>query len=81
MEMELADCDLFDEMSKLYPKIIEPTRMRLVFNQLIRGVQYIHNKNIAHNDIKLENIFMFEGQTIPKLADFGFAKSFQPNAS
>lgn len=59
MELELADCDLFDKMSKLYPKVIEPSQMRSIFYQVLRGIQYIHNKNIAHNDIKLENIFMF----------------------
>jgi len=28
--------------------------------------------DIAHNDVKLENIFIFENYE-PKLADFGFA--------
>lgn len=38
------------------------------------AVQYLHHNNVAHNDIKLENIFLFEQQQRAKLADFGFAR-------
>lgn len=36
-------------------------------------LKFLHDKDIAHNDIKLENIFLFENNIV-KLADFGFAK-------
>ena len=32
-------------------------------------------EKIAHNDIKLENILMFESE--PKLSDFGFASKHE----
>ena len=32
----------------------------------------MHEKNVMHRDLKLENILMHDG--VPKIADFGFAK-------
>ncbi len=45
-----------------------------VFKQLLSALSYLHRKNITHNDIKLENIFV-KSKTIPKivLGDFGNA--------
>ncbi|CAD8208063.1 unnamed protein product [Paramecium pentaurelia] len=47
---------------------------KTIFKQILDAVQYCHSKNIAHRDLKLENILL-EGQ-IPKLIDFGFSTSF-----
>jgi serine/threonine protein kinase len=46
----------------------------LLFN-ILKGVNFLHNNNIIHGDIKLENILLFEedGQICPKLCDFNNA--------
>jgi len=41
--------------------------------QLIDALVYIHQKEIAHRDLKLENILLFEGGIL-KIADYGFCK-------
>lgn len=43
--------------------------------QIIRGLQYIHQKHIVHRDIKLHNILMKQcgDKTIFQISDFGFA--------
>ncbi|XP_058060152.1 testis-specific serine/threonine-protein kinase 3-like isoform X1 [Anopheles bellator] len=43
------------------------------FHQLIDGVAYIHKCEIAHRDIKCENI-VFDARDTLKLIDFGFAR-------
>lgn len=48
-----------------------------IFKQIIDGLNYIHSKNIAHRDIKLDNILL-DGKGSVKIADFGVSKQTQP---
>lgn len=56
------------------PRIPEETAQRIIFC-IADAVSLIHSKGIAHRDIKLANILLKKDFKI-KLADFGFAKSF-----
>lgn len=55
---------------------------RFFFQQLIAGVQFIHEQGLAHRDLKLENTLIKLEETRPgkrptpvlKIADFGFCK-------
>lgn len=49
--------------------------------QMLLAVNYMHNQNIVHRDLKLEN-FMYESKASNhlKLIDFGFSKICKPNA-
>mmetsp|Transcript_31973 Transcript_31973/g.75979 ORF Transcript_31973/g.75979 Transcript_31973/m.75979 type:complete len:327 (+) Transcript_31973:241-1221(+) len=49
---------------------------RQVFVQLIKGIKYLHSKNIVHRDLKLENLLLAgkDDITTIKIADFGLAK-------
>ena len=51
---------------------------RLIFAQLLDGLEVIHNSNVVHRDIKLENIMLSGSDFTLKYVDFGFAteKSF-----
>ena len=46
---------------------------RLIFAQLLDGLEAIHNSNIVHRDIKLENIMLTGNDYTLKYVDFGFA--------
>ena len=43
-----------------------------MIKELAGVLKYLHDKNIAHRDIKLENIILDE-KLSPKLIDFGFS--------
>jgi len=47
--------------------------VRKIISCIAQAIQHLHNKGIAHRDIKLANILLKKDCTI-KLADFGFAK-------
>jgi len=48
---------------------------RVWFSQIIRGVKYMHDKNISHRDLKCENILLTAAYNV-KISDFGFARYY-----
>ncbi|CAL2033075.1 unnamed protein product [Caenorhabditis brenneri] len=57
---------------------INERRAGQFMSQLMRGLQYMHSKQIAHRDIKLENIILFDNCV--KLSDFGFVRQVENQA-
>ena len=47
---------------------------RLIFSQILDGLEAIHNSNIVHKDIKLEKVMLSGDDYILKYVDFGFSK-------
>lgn len=73
--MELcAGGDLLNYVRKRR-RLKEPTAQK-IFKQIIDGLSYIHSKNIAHRDIKLDNILL-DGKGNVKIADFGVSRQIQ----
>ncbi|CAO1431236.1 unnamed protein product [Diamesa hyperborea] len=64
--------DLLDFIKKSGP-IPEP-QANLWFYQMTSAIRYLHNMNLAHRDLKCENILISKHMNT-KLADFGFARS------
>ncbi|PRQ48236.1 putative protein kinase CAMK-CAMKL-CHK1 family [Rosa chinensis] len=62
--------DLFDKIR--HNGRVTEAKGRKLFQQLIDGVSYCHNKGVYHRDLKLENILLDEEGNI-KICDFGLS--------
>lgn len=60
---------LLEYLKRKYPLAIDD--IRSIAKQLLEAIQYLHERNIVHRDIKLHNILMHDGTL--KLIDFGFS--------
>ena len=76
--------ELFERV-KAMNRLDEPMA-RFFFQQLVAGVQFIHDQGLAHRDLKLENTLIRleepkPGKITPvlKIADFGFCKHEELN--
>ena len=51
---------------------VDETECKLLYSQIISGINYLHTNNISHRDLKLENIIIADNGNI-KIIDFGFS--------
>lgn len=49
---------------------------KIWFNQMVKGIKYLHEIGIAHRDLKCENVLISKNMNV-KIADFGFARDCQ----
>ncbi|EAU93582.1 CAMK/CAMKL/CHK1 protein kinase [Coprinopsis cinerea okayama7 len=75
MLMELA-CggDLFDKIAP--DKGVSDDLAHLYFNQLIAGMDYIHQQGVCHRDLKPENLLLDVAGTL-KISDFGLSSVYK----
>jgi serine/threonine protein kinase len=68
--------DLFDHLSHYGPLAFP--QLRSFIYQLLKALQFLHEKGFAHRDLKPENILVCS-DTIIKVADFGLARPIPPD--
>jgi len=54
---------------------IDEKQARQWFSQIVRGLKYLHDRDIVHRDLKCENILLTSSYNI-KLSDYGFARYY-----
>jgi len=79
MVFEFLDNDLLNILSKEYKQGMPEKLVRSYIQQLCRGLEYCHSRNIIHRDIKPENCLISGdhrriGDGKLKLCDFGEAR-------
>ncbi|KAL4497079.1 hypothetical protein ABPG72_002235 [Tetrahymena utriculariae] len=87
LKLELGHIDLFHFLKQSQPARLNTPTVKSIFRQLALALQYLHDeKQLAHNDIKLENILLFfiqnqQTEICPKLIDFGLASASKVQTS
>lgn len=71
-ESDLGTITLLEYL--IWKKKLNLPEAREIFQDVAYGLQAMHQANIAHRDLKLENILLVDGRW--KLCDFGFAIEF-----
>lgn len=75
--VELMECSLFERIfaeEGNYAKLNDKQKKEIALG-IIRGVTYLHSRNIVHTDIKLENILLSVDASQVKICDFGLART------
>ncbi|EIE86302.1 hypothetical protein RO3G_11013 [Rhizopus delemar RA 99-880] len=68
--------DLFESVASYQFKEYE---VKIIFDQLAHATAFLHEQNIVHRDIKLENVVIFDREKlIVKLCDFGLSTFMRP---
>nr|XP_039250449.1 serine/threonine-protein kinase/endoribonuclease ire-1-like [Styela clava] len=76
--VELCDTDTLYEL--VLNKTLEMDR-KDVLKQITQGLCHIHGNEIAHRDLKPQNILLSQDKKNMKIADFGLSKEIIPNKS
>ena len=74
IEMEYIEgLSMFDFINLHYDNTNKNKYLLLIARDVSLGLNYVHKKNIIHNDIKLENIMIQDKTYVPKIIDFGLS--------
>lgn len=80
--MNLMDMDLLHYLTKDSGNFVLEGDAKFMFFQICKGVEHLHSKNIAHRDLKVDNVLVKlhnVSSTVPpivqlSIGDFGFSK-------
>lgn len=79
--MECADGgELFEQVIDCAPKAMTEETAGAYFAPLLAGVQFCHERGVAHRDLKLENVLLTKGGKL-KIIDFGLSHIYSRDAN
>lgn len=73
--MDYIEGESLEEIIKRNGPLSEPIALRYIFN-VAEALEYIHQSNVNHLDIKPANIMIRQEDDIPILIDFGVSKQY-----
>ena len=74
MEYLQTDLGKFFYENRQNPNVMNESFLKNIAFQILSGLKYLHENNIIHRDIKLENILYDSKNNIAKIGDFGLSR-------
>ena len=81
MEFFKIDLRKFLYVNRENKNVMQERFFKKICYQILQGVNYLHENNIMHRDLKLENILYDEEKEICKISDFGLSRQFDYDAN
>ena len=81
MEYLQTDLSKFFRENRENPNVMNENFLKNISFQILNGLNYLHENNIIHRDIKLENILYDPKNNIAKIGDFGLSRQFDYDLS
>jgi serine/threonine protein kinase len=81
MEYLQTNLGTFFHENRENPKVMNENFLKNISFQILSGLNYLHENNIIHRDIKLENILYDPKNNIAKIGDFGLSREFDYDLS
>ncbi|GAU94887.1 hypothetical protein RvY_06589 [Ramazzottius varieornatus] len=80
MELCEEDLETFVNRRKMSRSVLSTEHIRILFEQIVQAVRYLHDYKIVHRDLKPKNILLTHNAQTAKICDFGFARQLATNA-
>lgn len=74
---DLMSQDLREMICEMdYAQVMEEQTVKIIFGQMLSSINHIHEMNLIHRDIKLENFLIGNDMHDIKLIDFGLTVEY-----
>jgi serine/threonine protein kinase len=70
------NCDLKHYIDVIHPHPVEESATKHIIREILKGLDYIHQNNIIHRDMKPQNVLVnFDKEKLEiRITDFGLSK-------
>lgn len=80
IQMQLCESSTLKQWLENPDRKVDSDTNLLIFAQIVRGLDHIHNSGYMHRDLKPSNIFISNDKSV-KIGDFGLAKGINTKES
>lgn len=71
----VSGCSLHGYLKRKPNRRLDEPEVKRIMKQILHAIDYCHNKNVTHRDLKLENLLLDDKNDV-KIIDFGFSTCF-----